>query len=71
MNLEVVGVFKDTDKTIATTAIRVVEPEIRTLNRARAVQDIINGTSYLNDIVTFIAFIERFYNSPTRFDLPS
>jgi hypothetical protein len=37
INLEVVGVFKDTDKTITTTTIRIVKPEIRTLNKARAI----------------------------------
>jgi hypothetical protein len=71
MNLEVAGVFKDTDKTIATAAMRVVKPEIRTLNKAKAVRDIMNGTSYLNDVATFTAFMERFRNGPTRFDPPA
>jgi hypothetical protein len=37
LNLEVVGVFNNTNKIIAIAATRVVEPEIRTLNRARAI----------------------------------
>jgi hypothetical protein len=69
INLEVVGVFKDTNKTIAIATIWVIKPEIRTLNKAKAIRDIINRTSYLNDITTFIAFIEQFRNSPIYFNL--
>jgi hypothetical protein len=71
INLELTGVFKDTNKTTAAAAMRVVEPEIRIMNKAKAVRDIMNGTSCLNDIATFIAFMERFRNSPTRFEPPS
>jgi hypothetical protein len=70
LNLEVAGVFNDTDKTMAIAATRVVEPEIRTLNRARAVQDLMSGNSCITDIGRFTAFMERFRNGPTRFDSP-
>ena len=71
LNLELIRVFKDTNKTIAIATIRIVELEIRIINKAKAIRDIINGTSYLNNITTFIAFIERFYNSPIYYDSPS
>jgi hypothetical protein len=53
---------------MAIAAIRVIKPEIRILNKAKAIWDIMNRTSCLNNIITFIAFIERFRNSPTCFD---
>ena len=71
LNLELIGVFKDTNKTIAMVTIRIVELEIRIINKAKAIWDIMNGTSYLNNIATFTAFIERFRNSPIRYDSPS
>jgi hypothetical protein len=70
LNLEVAGVFNNTDKTMAIAATRIVEPEIRTLNRTRAVQDLISGNCYINDIGRFTAFMERFRNGPMRFDPP-
>jgi hypothetical protein len=71
INLEVVGVFKDTNKTMVIATIRVVKPEIHILNKAKAIWDIMNGTSYLNNIATFIAFMERFRNSLTYFNPPA
>ena len=41
------------------------------MNKAKAIRDIMNGTSCLNDIATFTAFMERFRNGPTRYDPPS
>jgi hypothetical protein len=37
LNLEIVGVFNNTNKIIAIATTRIIEPEIRTLNRARAI----------------------------------
>ena len=71
LNLELIGVFKDTNKTTAIAAMRIVELEVRIINKAKAICDIINRTSYLNNVATFIAFIERFRNSPIRYDPPS
>jgi hypothetical protein len=71
INLEVVGVFKETDKTMAIATMRVIKPEIRILNKAKAIRDIMNGTSCLNNIATFTAFMEQFRNGPTRFNSPA
>ena len=71
LNLELIGVFKDTNKTITIATIRIVKLEIRIINKAKAIRDIINRTSYLNNIATFTAFMERFYNSPIYYDSPS
>jgi hypothetical protein len=70
LNLKVAGIFNNTNKTIAIAATRIIEPEICTLNRTRAIQDLISGNYYINNIGRFIAFIERFRNGPIYFDSP-
>ena len=37
LNLEVAEVFNNTNKIIAIATTRIIKPEIRTLNRARAI----------------------------------
>ena len=71
LNLELIGVFKDTNKTTAIATIWIVELEVRIINKAKAIYDIINRTSYLNNITTFIAFIEWFRNGPIYYNPPS
>jgi hypothetical protein len=37
LNLKIIGVFNNTNKIIAIAATRIIEPEIRILNRTRAI----------------------------------
>jgi hypothetical protein len=53
---------------MAIAAIRVIDPEIRNLNHARAIQDLLSRNSYITNIGRFITFIDRFRNGPTRFE---
>jgi len=71
LNLELIGVFKDTNKIIAIATIWIIKLEVYIINKAKAIYNIINRTSYLNNIATFIAFIEWFCNGPIYYNLPS